>query len=260
MFAARLCMKPFGVRVQVQNKERFPTQGPGIIVCNHQSQLDTNICSVGLSDVNFKCIYKNELKFYPGIGTAFVLAGHIAVKRGDRDSGRQMMEQCEEYLRRGVFILFFAEGTRLAANDGSAVGDFKPGAFKLAVDTGAPIIPVSISGARDLFPAKGFPRMGYGDPVLTIHEPILPFADGKAASAQAGGMSDEAVKARVAELRDTTRAIILADMRPCDAMPVRPPKTGAAAATEGAVPAVAGAVAASVVAAVDGFGTNKKLR
>jgi 1-acyl-sn-glycerol-3-phosphate acyltransferase len=214
MFAARLCMIPFGVKVKVQGREKFPASvGPVIIVCNHQSQLDTNICSTGLSDVNFKCTYKRELLYYPGIGSALWLAGHVSVKRGDRDSGHQMMEACANYLRKGVSILFFAEGTRLASGT-EPVGEFKAGAFKLSMDTGIPILPVSISGARDLFPAKGFPRMGYGDPVLTVHAPIYPPSNDAVKT-----MDKETFNGHVNRLLTETRNLILKDMRPCDNVP-----------------------------------------
>lgn len=214
MFAARLCMIPFGVKIKVQGKENIPANmGPVIIVCNHQSQLDTNICSTGLSEVNFKCTYKRELLYYPGIGSALWLAGHVSVKRGDKDSGHQMMEACANYLQKGVSILFFAEGTRLASGN-EPVGDFKAGAFKLAMNTGMPILPVSISGARDLFPAHGFPRMGYGDPVLTVHAPIYPPSKEATKS-----MDKDTFDGHVTRLLTETRTLILNDMRPCDSVP-----------------------------------------
>lgn len=194
---------------------------------NHQSQLDVNICSVGLHDVNFKCTYKRELLFYPGIGSALWMAGHVSVKRGDKNSGKAMMEKCADYIKRGVYILFFAEGTRKIDVDATGpVGEFKPGAFKLALETGAPLIPVSISGARDLMPPHGFPKLGYGQPILTVHKPIYP--QGR----------------DIASLMNECRDLIIGDMRPCDAVAQRKPKAGAPSSSP-AAPEISSTIAAA---------------
>jgi 1-acyl-sn-glycerol-3-phosphate acyltransferase len=166
------------------------------------------------------------------------MPGHVSVVRGDKDSGHAMMAACADYLRRGVSILFFAEGTRLLGGT-EPVGPFKPGAFKLALDTGAAILPVSVSGARDLLPARGFPRMGYGEPVLTIHPPIDP--PPREAVAR---MSPEEAKAAVGALAERTRGIIMQDMRPCDAVVLSAKEKAKVAAAEAAKEAAAAAAPA----------------
>lgn len=71
-----------------------------------------------------------------------------------------------------MWVLFFPEGTRKIDSAGGPLGPFKAGAFKLAIDTGAPIVPITISGARNLMPARGYPSLGYGAPKLIVHAPI----------------------------------------------------------------------------------------
>ena len=50
--------------------------------------------------------------------------------------------------------------------------NFKPGAFKTAIDSDADILPITMSGARSLLPPFGFPSLGYGDVEITVHAPL----------------------------------------------------------------------------------------
>jgi 1-acyl-sn-glycerol-3-phosphate acyltransferase len=67
------------------------------------------------------------------------------------------MEKAADYLRRGVSVLFFAEGTRKIDGATGPLGPFKAGAFSTAIAARVPILPIAISGARFLMPASGFP-------------------------------------------------------------------------------------------------------
>ena len=83
-----------------------------------------------------------------------------------------MLEKCASLLQRNVWILFFPEGTRKIDGSTGPMGAFKVGAFKLALEQGVPIIPITISGARGLMPARGYPSLGFGDPKLIVHPPV----------------------------------------------------------------------------------------
>jgi len=139
-----------------------------VIVSNHQSTLDMAVMSY-LWRLPFRVVFKHELMWYPGLGTAMWLAGYPSVKRSDRTSGHALIEQCKAEIAAGHNVLFFAEGTRKAEAVDAAVGAFKPGAFKVATESGAAILPCTISGARRMFPAKGLPSFEYGRPRLVIH-------------------------------------------------------------------------------------------
>jgi 1-acyl-sn-glycerol-3-phosphate acyltransferase len=174
-------------------------------VCNHQSDIDNNIVSAALLGVNFKCVIKQELLYYPFIGSAFYLVGHIPVKRGDRDSGRRAMERAAWYLRAGAHMFFFPEGTRKITGETGPIGPLKPGAFKLASEAGVPIVPVTISGARGVMPMTGF-RLGFGTVTVTVHPPV------------------HTVGRSVESLMDEVRSAMLGDMREVDEVPLRPSK------------------------------------
>lgn len=168
-----------------------------IFIANHQSLLDAFV----FYDLktNMKATFKNEIVFYPGVGTAMLLAGYLPVKRGDRGSGKKLLESCAAYLKQGVWPFFFPEGTRKSnVTAEEPLGPFKPGAYRLAIDTGVPIVPVTISGARDLFPARGLPALGFGQPLITFHPPI-----------QTRGRD-------VDSLMTESRAIIASALRECD--------------------------------------------
>lgn len=154
--------------MDIEGRDNLPTDRAFVFAANHQSALDAFILGV-LQDVNFKCTFKQSLLFYPALGQAFWLAKHISVKRGDKDSAQKCMDAVHSWLLRGVSVLFFPEGTRKV--DG-ALGPFKSGAFRAALRANVPIVPVTISGARDLMPPRGFPSLGWGRVTLIIHPPI----------------------------------------------------------------------------------------
>lgn len=168
-----------------------------IVVSNHQSTLDTFVLS-NLRLLDFYVIFKRALLFYPGIGQALGLAGYLHVSRGDKESGRKLIKDACATLRRGIGLCWFPEGTRKIGGDTGPLGPFKPGAFVVAHDTGAPLLPVTISGARRAMPAKGLPRLLSGVKILlTIHKPVYP-AEGKTVDQ----LSEECRKAIMSGLRD----------------------------------------------------------
>lgn len=165
-----LAIWPF-INVRVYGvEENFP-QGRGcVLASNHQSLLDALIFSV-IGQIDYRVTYKKELQWYPGVGASFVLSGHIPLKRGNPESGRRAIQQCKEYIRQGVSTLFFPEATR-KINPGSLLGDFKAGAFTTAIDEQCPVVPITISGARNILAPYGFPELHAGDVVMTVHPPI----------------------------------------------------------------------------------------
>jgi len=109
---------------------------------------------------------------YPGIGWMLWLSGHIPVVRGNKSSGKKVVATAGDFVEGGVPVLFFPEATRRVDTAQGPLADFKPGAFKTAVERGADILPVTLSGVRSLLPPFGFPSLGFGDVVITVHPPI----------------------------------------------------------------------------------------
>lgn len=186
-----------------QGAENIPKGQACVLCANHQSTLDAFVFAT-LAEVNFKVTFKRELVFYPLIGQAMWLAGNIPVDRKDKESGKAAIQRSEECIRQGVSILFFPEGTRLLESADSPIGPFKAGAFKVAMDTKAPILPITLTGARACYPPKGFPSLGWTDIEMIVHKPIPTTA------------LDPKNEEHFRQLQDATRAAIVSGLRPCD--------------------------------------------
>ena len=136
-------------RVRVEGRERIP-RGPSVLVVNHQSMADVAAC-MGLHRP-FKFVSKASLFSLPVVGWAMKMLRYVRLERGRPHSTRAMLDQCRHWLRRGLAVLMFPEGTYAP---GAALLHFKPGAFVLARDERVPMVPVLISGTRDLVVGDG---------------------------------------------------------------------------------------------------------
>jgi 1-acyl-sn-glycerol-3-phosphate acyltransferase len=181
------------IRVRVVGKEHMDTPGGKIYAGNHASYFDVVVLMEGLG-VPYRFIAKNEVHQMPFIGTFLRKMGHLSFDRNDAESRLQQTQEMEDYLRKGDSVFIFPEGT-FAPEDGLRL--FQLGAFKAAVDTGAPIIPVSIAGARKVLRDGNYlPR--HSSITLTLSPPIYPRPVQNA----------ESNWQEVIRLRDTTREAI----------------------------------------------------
>jgi 1-acyl-sn-glycerol-3-phosphate acyltransferase len=132
---------------QVLHQERIPKGRPLVIVSNHQSMGD--IMMAFCLDHHFKWISKRANFFVPFMGWFMFHAGYIPLARGQKDSIERCMKKARWWLNQGVSVLFFPEGTR--SPDGE-IRPFKRGAFTLALQTGADILPVAMSNTLNALP------------------------------------------------------------------------------------------------------------
>jgi 1-acyl-sn-glycerol-3-phosphate acyltransferase len=119
-----------------------------VVVPNHQSLVDA--LAVACLPANLKWIGKRSAFQLPWLGWAFRLAGYVPVLRGEKADGRRALARLRRYLAEGIPVGLFAEGSR---SRNGLLKDFKAGPFKLAIEAGAPVIPVAISGAGQAMPA-----------------------------------------------------------------------------------------------------------
>ncbi len=220
---ARSNPPPASPRARPQGLEHLVTDKATVVVCNHQSFLDPSLCAIALSRLNFKCPFKHDLMYVPGVGSCLWLAGHMPINRSNKRDGSALLNQCAQWLQRGCPALYFAEGTRFT---GAGVGDFKPGAFVLAQREQAPLQCVTISGARAMLP-PGFPSMQWGELRITIH-PALP----PPPRAPEGLGEEERKAANFAATEKAmaqAKALIVSGLRDVDWV-APPPKRGGAAA------------------------------
>lgn len=160
-----LRVNPFW-RTAVMGRERLP-QGPCVLVANHQSMADV-IAVMGIHHP-FKFVSKASLFGVPVVGWMMRMAKYIAVERGKPSSMQQMMEECRMWLRAGMSVLLFPEGTYAT---GDRMLPFKRGAFQLAISEKVPLVPVVLQGTRDVVIEDGPWMSPRARVTITVLEPI----------------------------------------------------------------------------------------
>ena len=187
-----------GCPVRIVGKEHMETPGAKVFASNHTSYFDVLPLMLGLG-VGYRFVAKMEVLSMPFIGTFLRQMDHLSFNRTDPNSRLRQADEIEEMLRRGESVFVFPEGT-FTSEDGIRL--FQLGAFKAAVATGAPIIPVSLAGTRK------FLRDGTYLPrptrvTITLSAPIYPQQD---RTAKDGG--ERSSWHEIVHLRDETRAAI----------------------------------------------------
>jgi 1-acyl-sn-glycerol-3-phosphate acyltransferase len=158
-----------GLAVAVEGVHRLDPSRGYVYAANHASFVDVWLLVAALPG-SIRFVAKRELLRVPLIGSAMRATGQIPVDRQDRDAAERSYETAAEVLRRGRSIIVFVEGTRSA--DGR-LGDFKKGAFVLAIEAGAPLVPVYLRGTAAAMPRGGLwlrhrpVGLVVGDPVPT---------------------------------------------------------------------------------------------
>ncbi|MBS2026409.1 MAG: 1-acyl-sn-glycerol-3-phosphate acyltransferase [Deltaproteobacteria bacterium] len=137
-----------------------------VVVSNHASTSDPFLLSHLPFDMRF--IAKEEIFKLPLLGWLMRLGGDIPLRRGDSGSVRRMFEACRRTLDAGVPVMIFPEGTR--SPDGKLL-PFKDGAFQLAIDAQAPLLPLALVGTHACRP-KGSLWFGDARAVVKVLEPI----------------------------------------------------------------------------------------
>ena len=188
-----------GCKVHVVGKEHMQTPGAKIYASNHTSYFDVLPLMLGLG-VPYRFVSKMEVGSMPFIGTFLSQMGHLKFDRSSPESRLRQAQEIEEFLRHGESVFVFPEGT-FGPEDG--IRPFQLGAFKAAVATGAPIIPVSLAGTRRfLRDGTYLPRPT--DVTITLHAPIYPQTTGSASEHPESSGWHELIR-----LRDATREAIV---------------------------------------------------
>ena len=147
-------------RVRIGGAERVPSAGPVILVANHESMFDPWLLALA-TPRPVRYMAKAELWRFAVIGRAIEAFGAFPVERGTGDGSA--MSRAASALRAGDVIGVFPQGTSRQLPE----RPFHRGAARLALTTGAPIVPVRLVGTR------GFPRPGRRPTEVHVGEPIL---------------------------------------------------------------------------------------
>lgn len=137
-----------------------------VVVSNHESTADPFLLSWLPWDMRW--IAKEELFRLPIIGWLMRSGGDIPLRRGQRDSVMTMLGEARRTLEAGVPVMIFPEGTR--SRDGAML-PFKDGAFLLAIEAQAPVLPLALAGTRTCRP-KGSLWFGDARAVVRVLEPV----------------------------------------------------------------------------------------
>jgi fatty-acyl-CoA synthase len=196
--ALKILFVLIGCRVRVVGKEYVDLPGAKVFAANHTSYFDVLPLMLGLG-VSYHFVAKMEVGRIPFIGTFLRQMRHTKFDRSDRQSRLRQSEEIEKLLREGESVFVFPEGT-FTGEEG--VRPFQLGAFKAAVDAGAPIIPVSLAGTRRfLRDGTYLPRPT--SVTITVSPPIYPRVTSEASKAEENSAWHELIR-----LRDTTREAI----------------------------------------------------
>lgn len=168
-WSARLVIRLSRCRLRVIGIDRLPPCGPAILVANHASYLDSVVLMAAIP-LDYRFVVNDRAVTWPLIGLAIRKVGHLIVDRKRLAGRRACAAAMRQTLRQGISVLLFPEGTIHRTGDPLP---FRRGAFRIAVELGCPVVPISLRGTRHVLPDGPWVfRRGCLD--VTIHEPIVP--------------------------------------------------------------------------------------
>ena len=158
------------IRIVTEGLDRVPPNTACIFMANHVSNLDPPALLPSIPG-RTSAFLKRSLMKIPALGYGMKLGKFIPVDRdGSATSAKESVAAARRVLDKGIHITTFVEGTR--SKDGRML-PFKKGPFYLAMETGAPCIPVSLYGTETMM-AKGSLRIRPGTAHLIFHDPVYP--------------------------------------------------------------------------------------
>jgi 1-acyl-sn-glycerol-3-phosphate acyltransferase len=165
---ARSLLVIAGVRVKVEGLEKLTPGASYVFASNHLSYMDTPVILAHIP-ADFRFMAKSGLFKIPLLGTHLGQAGHIPVPRDDPRAAVKTMTLAADTIRsRNISLLIFPEGGR--SHDG-LLQPFKDGAAYIAIKAGVPIIPLALSGSREIL-AMHSATFHRGEVTLRIGDPI----------------------------------------------------------------------------------------
>ena len=158
-----------GIQNRVSGMENLPSTelGSCVLLVKHQSTWET-FSMVTLMPHPLAFVFKKELLYVPFFGWAMSRMDMIHIDRSQRAQAfNKVVAQGKRLMAQGVWVIMFPEGTRIARGQ---KGVYKSGGTRLAIETGAPVIPVAVTSAK-CWPRKAFiKRSGIVD--ISIGKPI----------------------------------------------------------------------------------------
>ena len=170
---SRAALGVCGLRPRVTGIEHLHGVGAAILVANHASYIDA-VVLMGTIPTDFRFVAKRRLADYPLIGAVIRRAGHETIEKATVAQQLSGADVLAHVLREGQQMLVFPEGTFFRPPE---LLPFRLGAFKAAVDTGRPIVPIALRGTRRVLPEDEW-LFTHGPIDVIIAPPLVPTGQG----------------------------------------------------------------------------------
>jgi len=183
---SRMIVRTVGASVRVSGAENIRAGESYVFLSTHQSYMDIPVM-LGYMPAQLRIAAKREVFQIPFLGWHMRRGGHISINRGSTTEAVASLRRAACEIRPGLSVFLFPEGTR--TRDGSLQA-FKKGGFRVALQTGLPVVPVTITGTRQVLPRDSFVfRPG---PILMHLDAPIPTA----------GLDDRDLPALMQKVRD----------------------------------------------------------
>ncbi len=167
-WAMRVSRRVLGIKVEVSGLDRIDPRTAYVFMPNHESFLDGPLVMMLIPGAARVILKKSVLRI-PIVGLGMRFVGFVPVDRKGTEGGKKSVARAVALMReRGYSFLVFPEGTR--SRDGKPQA-FRRGGFFLALESGAPIVPVTILGTFKLMPKRQW-QARRGTVRVTFHDPI----------------------------------------------------------------------------------------
>lgn len=159
-----------GTKITVIGRENILDE-PALYVGNHRSYFDILLMYVQCERLT-GFVAKDSIEKVPSLRVWMRYLYCLFLNRSDAREGLKTILTAIEYVKKGISICIFPEGTR---NDGEELSmlPFKEGSFKISTKTGCPIVPVSINNSAEIF-ENHFPKLRKTHVVMEYGKPIYP--------------------------------------------------------------------------------------
>jgi 1-acyl-sn-glycerol-3-phosphate acyltransferase len=164
---ARIALFLFGIRVRARGLDNVDPDRAYVFMSNHVSHADSPALARVIPHP-LHWVFKKELSRIPVFGWVLLSYGQIMVDRSDPERSRAALESALAGLSGNNSVMIYPEGTR--SRDGT-LQPLKKGGFRMAVQAGLPIVPVRVSGTRDIVAADSL-RVRPGVATVEIFPPI----------------------------------------------------------------------------------------
>ena len=164
---SRIALFVLDVKVACRGLENIDSRKPYVFMSNHASHADSPALAAVIPHP-LHWVFKKELSKIPVFGWVLLACGQIMVDRSDPEKSKAALQEALSGLSGNNSVMIYPEGTR--SRDGN-LQPLKKGGFRMAVQAGLPIVPVRVSGTREIV-AAGSLRIRPGNVLVELFPPV----------------------------------------------------------------------------------------